>query len=419
MPAPDALIPAVAGPRIVWATRFPPSDAFRGGDAIYTAKLVRSLGRQARVDVLCHDGGGGAERDADPGVYWHRLAWRKRPGWQSVAHRVPNIAFQFDRPAFWARLRTLSAEADAVFLDHLGVWGGAARFATDVRRAGGPPVIAVTHNHEASLRRGMTAGVGDPLLRAALRLDSWKAARLEARTLRAVDAATCITEADLAAFRADHETLPLLVLPPGYDGPVVGDRRISPASPVRAVLLGSTTAFHKRLVLEQALASLQCLNEAAELSIDVVGDIDGEFHARAAATAGPGLRVVGYVPDLAATLAGARAAILADTVGGGFKLRALSLVFHRVPILAVAGALDGMGLAAGRHFLEFPDLASLVRALPAVLRDVGRLDTMQQAAFEHARGRFDWDRRATALLDFARSLRGSLAAGSRARIARA
>lgn len=393
------------GPRIVWATRFIPFGPFRGGDALYTGQLLRSLSRRAHIDVVCYDNGTPIPGNLGPNIAWHVVPWREAPRWWSVLHLLPNIAFQFDRPEFWQRVSALASGADAVYLDHLSMMGGVRRLSSHQLRGHGPPIILVTHNHETSLRKSMAGKVGSPLLRGMLQLDTLKAARVEAKALRMANAATAITDADTAAFRREHPGLPLLTLPPGYDGVVVHERRIASDGPRRAVLLGSTTAFHKRLVLEEALAGLAALDADAGIQVDVIGDIDDDFRAKATMATGGRLRVVGYAEDLSKELESARAAILADVIGGGFKLRALTLVFHRVPILAVAGALDGMGLTPGLHFLEYQDLTSLARAIPEVLADTERLNGLQHAAFEAFHGRFDWDSRAASLLDFAATLR--------------
>lgn len=405
------------GVRVVWATRFAPSPLFRGGDALYSAGLIGAIARRARVDVLCF-GQDGVPPPTDSGrLRWHVLPRPAHPQWRSVLHHLPNIAYQFATPGYARALRLLASGADAVFLDHIATAWCAGLPGLPGTSGRDPVTVFVTHNHEAALRAGMPARVSSPLLRAALRLDALKAMRLEARALRRVDAATAVTDADAAAFRAENPDLPVLCVPPGYDGRVVPARRIDASVPLRAVLLGGTAAFHKRLVLQESLRALSHLDTEAGATVDVIGEIDPDVAASFGALPAA-VRLRGYVENLGDDLVAARAALVTDVVGGGFKLRALTFAFHRVPMLAVAGALSGMGLTAGRDYLEFPDLPSLVRTLPDTLRDTKRLNTVQEAAFETCRRKNDWQDRAADLLALVRELRQRRAGSHRLLVGR-
>jgi len=72
-----------------------------------------------------------------------------------------------------------------------------------------------------------------------------------------------------------------------------------------------------------------------------------------------------------------------------------------VPMVAVQGALAGMGFTPGVNYAEGADLDSMVDAARSLVNDFGQLNRLQEAAFQHCQGRFDWSQRAGDLHAFA------------------
>lgn len=386
---------------IVWATRFVPYPPLRSGDYIYSARLIESLAPYATVDVVCFESG--AQPSSSVGMRWHILPWAERPRWQSLYHRLPNIGFQFNRPAYVHVLEEVSKRADAVVVDHIGMAWCIDRLGSRRTRRLGPVTIVLTHNYDAALRREMATYSSSPLMRTALRWDAWKAARTEARSVDGADGTTANTEADRQALLHDHPKSPVLVVEPGYAGSVVAQRTIDANVPARACVLANQSCFHKKVVFTETMRAFRHHPFGCSVTIDVVGQVDEKTRAQFA-TDRSGVNVCGFVDDLPRYLRSVRVGIMTDVVGGGFKHRALTLIFNRVPIMAVRGALAGMGLTAGVHYLEYADLNSLVAAIADVVVDLDGLNLLQNRAFASCEGRYRWEDRGKSLVAFARDL---------------
>ena len=282
---------------------------------------------------------------------------------------------------------------DAVVVDHIGLAFLVPRLRS-LLGARCPPIILVHHDHEASLRLDMARAAPNPLMRMVLHADARKAGRLERAASLAADGITAITTSDQQAFAADAPDTPCLLLMPGYDGPVAASRTIDDATPPTVCILGGRGAFHKRLVLRRILDRLVATGLQHRMRVEVVG---GEARDDPAY---PGVRFLGYVDDIAGYLSGVRLGLIPDDIGGGFKVRALTHVFLRVPMLALNDALRGMTLRPDIDYLGVDSIDALVDRAPACLVDTARLNAVQEAAFAHCRDRFFWGDRAAALLGF-------------------
>ena len=92
-----------------------------------------------------------------------------------------------------------------------------------------PPTMLLALNSEHALYRSQIEALGESLglpapLRRALLRDCAKLRRLEERSLAAVDAALCVSASDAEWIRQQQPGLPVLHVPPVFDG-----RRASPA----------------------------------------------------------------------------------------------------------------------------------------------------------------------------------------------
>jgi glycosyltransferase involved in cell wall biosynthesis len=388
----------------LWLTRFAPYPPRYGGDVTYSARLMENLASCAPVEVLCYSDYP-TENPRTPRLNWNLVAWRPQPRWRSVIAGLPNVAAQYRRDAYTERMLELAGEADAVIIDHLGMgWCAEALRRAHAGRSGGarPPLIFIPIDHNKSLRTFVATQVRNPAMRALVAWDAFKASRLEDRTVELSDGVVVLTERDGGLFRADHPSKQYLLVQPGYAGGVVPARCINADTPERICVLGGRGTFHKQIVLQQCLEALG-RQGAPATHLDVVGDISGSLRTELQARY-PGLTFRGYIEDVDSYLATVRLGILPDAVGGGFKLRALTYAFNRVPMVAVAGALAGMGFTPGENYVEAPDLDSMVNEARAMVTDFDRLNRIQEAAFQHCQGQFDWGQRAAALHAFAQQL---------------
>ncbi|MFD1810009.1 hypothetical protein ACFSHQ_24030 [Gemmobacter lanyuensis] len=135
----------------------------------------------------------------------------------------------------------------------------------------------------------------------------------------------------------------------------------------------------------------------AGIETQVVGDMPDSLR-RQLATDYPTLDVRGFVDDPSDLVLAARAGLIVDTLGGGFKLRLLSHVFERLPIIGLAEAIEGLPTAAGKGYLAAADHTALAHLLVDTIDDFDRLNDIMNTAFADCSGRFSWDSRATALI---------------------
>ncbi len=388
----------------LWLNRYAPYPPLHAGNVTYTSHLIENLAAFAPVDVLCYRAFDGDFPQTE-GVTWHLLPRRGQPRWRSVVSRLPNVTAQHRRDSFVAPMLELADKADVVIIDHLGMaWCAELLNRHRKARGGGkrPVLLFIPHDHNKSVRRFVAAQIGNPLMRLAVGWDAIKASWLEASTIEACDGVIVLTTRDRELFMPDHPNKAYVLVEPGYSGGSVAARHIGPDVAERICVLGGRGAFHKRLVLQQCLDAMGRAGPPAA-EVDIVGDIDDKMRSELQARY-PGLTFRGFIEDIDAYLATVRLGILPDAVGGGFKLRALTYAFNRVPMLAVRGALAGMGLTPGVEYEECDDLDSMVATARTLVQDFERLNQLQEAAFRHCQGRFEWRGRAADLHKFASCL---------------
>ena len=187
-----------------------------------------------------------------------------------------------------------------------------------------------------------------------------------------------------------------LVLPPGYNGPRAPDRQIVQATPRRVAIVGAYRWTPKQMNLSAFLEAADPILQNAGIGIDVVGEGPDSFRkaweARVKAT-----RFHGFVDNLGEFLAARRMGLVVEETGGGFKLKALDYIFNRVPIAAIRGSMAGLPLTPGLHYLSFESMRELAQGVAAVIDDIERLNSMQQAAYEKCESGFDWSDRGRTL----------------------
>jgi len=366
-------------------------DVADTGLHVYSRGISEAFAR-AGVDVV---GIGFARGPANTtaSVRWQRIDDRRRSARASVLSVRPAMAHSYATGRYREVLaQELASEWDVVAFDHLQMG-----WAVPLVRARAPRAVLayVSQNHEASVRREVAArarGVRRP----ALALDAWKVARLERRLVLAADVVTAITAEDAARFAAEvRPGAEVVTVAPGYDGYIADEARSLWATPRRAVVLGSFEWHVKEANLRAFLTAADPLFAAAGAELRVVGPVREEF----AAEMRP-LRATtfaGRVPEITSELLQARIGVIAETVGGGFKMKALDYAFHRLPIAMVEGSANGLPLRPPDSVLEFAGVDELAAGVLDALDAVDRLERVAERAFEAVRAQFDWSSRGRVL----------------------
>jgi polysaccharide biosynthesis protein PslH len=384
----------------LWLTRmYPvPPDA---GDLTYSFHLLSSLSRAGvRLTVLAMRCTGDRMGSAsDNGIEWvivpsdrdreigGRLAVR------SLFSSLPNVATQYNTASFRRALRAqMARDWDAIVVDHLGmgwVWP-----AVEAYRRRNPGIVSVfiAHQCEGEARRSVARNFRGSIVRkVGLCVDAEKADRLEKKLIRQSNLVSAITAEDLRCFGGLDKTL---LLTPGYAGRHIACREINDATPRRALILGSATWLAKQMNLIEFIAAADELFHKRQIELWVVGNVPDHLHAKSHFRA---TRFLGFVEDLEPIFRSVRIGIVADRTGGGFKLKTLDYIFNRVPIAAIKGSIAGLPLKERLHYLSFQSMRELAQGVAAVIDDIERLDSLQQAAYEKCNTGFDWSDRGRTL----------------------
>jgi glycosyltransferase involved in cell wall biosynthesis len=393
--------------RCLWLTPQVPYPPFRGGDALYSAGLIESLAEAGvQITVVCHDNGGG-DPPQIPNVDWDVLPATKRSRLGSVLDRQPSITHRFSTPAIRRLVRTILARKryDAIVIDTLAMANSVDESAL---ARSGVRTVYVSHNHEASIRGAIARSMSRVTpMGIALRWDAMKASAAERRVVEWAELITATSVPDAELFARGPSATECLVLTPGYSGPKVASRVIDAHTPRRVVILGTYHWIAKQFNLTKFLRVAAEPLSGSGIGIDVVGSIPDRL-VTSLRHRHPMVRFVGAVDDASSYLASARLGVVAEEIGGGFKLKALDYVFNRVPIAALRGSVAEMPLKDGASILETSTVAELAEAIERNIDDFVVLNGLQNAAFLDCAGQFAW-------VDRGRRLRSALGGVAAAR----
>lgn len=386
-------------PRILYLTKTYPYFPAVSGDAVYSRGVIRAWSQVADLTVLCTDSGG--QRDADEATVQWRILGPERGGRAaSIASRYPLIAWRYATREYKRALTQALDEPgwDAIVMDNIGLAFALRKAKAYKRRHRGTRLVYVSHELEFRTRAQKYESYRLSLFaRLAAAIDLRKVRRSENSLILGCDNVTVINPPDALSFAAiDASEYKYVDLLPGYDGPVALDRTITEAVPRRVLILGGRRSEQKQQILTDWLElSYEALVRAGIETL-VVGDIGIALRDRIA-TDFPLVGTLGFAEDLEAVIGGARAGLIVDTVGSGFKLRLLTHVFQRLPILGLSEAIEGLPTMAGSGYLAADSLSELVELVCGAIDNTARLDAIQRQAFADCEQAFSWTERTQAL----------------------
>jgi hypothetical protein len=334
-------------------------------------------------------------------IEWSIVPGRPNPTVVALAGPLPFVAARFATRAYAQHLTAMlrTRDFDVVLLDHYAmVW--AIRHIRRGKSSGARPLIAyIAHNFETALAADTARDFHGNLFRkAALHANAWKTANAERSLAQAADIIVTLTAEDAKSLGPLSPLSAKLVLPPGYSGPRAPNRQIVRETPRRVAIVGAYWWTPKQMNLSAFLEVADPVLQNAGVGIDVVGEAPDHFRraweARVKAT-----QFHGFVPDLGEFLAARRIGLVVEQTGGGFKLKSLDYIFNRVPVAALSGSITGLPLTPGLHYLLFDSMPELAQGITAVIDDIERLNSLQQAAYEKCNTAFDWSERGRTLYD--------------------
>jgi polysaccharide biosynthesis protein PslH len=394
-------MPKGDGLRCLWLARTIPLP-LNTGDNVYSGWLAQALAAAgASVTFMGLLGLAASLRSAE--AFEHRIDWNIVPGQPNativaLASPLPLVAARFGTHDYAQHLEAMlrACDFDAVILDQYAMVWAIGHIERGKSNGARPLVVYIAHNFETKLAADIARDFHGNLFRkAALHANAWKTANAERRLVRAANIIVTLTPEDATSLAALSPSVKL-VLPPGYNGPHVPERQIVQAMPRRVVLVGSFRWTPKQMNLAAFLEAADPILENAGVGLDIVGEVPARLRrpceARVKAT-----QFHGFVDNLGEFLAARRMGLVVEETGGGFKLKTLDYIFNRVPIAAIRGSMAGLPLTPGLHYLSFDSMRELAQGVAAVIDDLERLNSLQQAAYEKCTTAFDWGERGQTL----------------------
>ncbi len=386
--------------RCLWLTRVDPASS-DAGDLTYSFHLLSSFSRAGvRLTVLAMrrtpDRAQGTSDNWTEWIVVPRGTDREiggRLAIRSLCSRLPNVATQYNTASFRRALDVqMARDWDAIVVDHIGmgwVWPAVKAYR---RLKPGIVSVFIAHQCEGEVRRNMARNFhGSIFHKIGLKVDAAKARRLEKKLIRQSNLVSAITAEDLRYFGRSG-----VLLTPGYAGAHVAYREMTDATPRRALILGSAIWLAKRMNLIEFAAVADQLFYERQIELWVVGNVPNYLQSKRQFRA---IRFLGFVENLEPIFRSVRIGIVAERTGGGFKLKTLDYIFNRVPLAALRGSIAGLPLTPGLHYLSFNSMGELAEGVVAVIDNIERLNSLQQAAYQSCESGFDWDDRGRALCD--------------------
>ena len=385
------------------------TDRLDTGGLVYSMELARSIAdlgvAVTMVGLAPSDVSSAPASSGGETLRYEAVPGRPRSKIRGLGSSLPNQAFTCATRELERRVgELLREEWDVVVFD--SIRSGWATRQREQHPAG--LTVFVTQNHEASFRRELVTSA--PIWSARrwlLAIDTWKVVRLERRMLRISDLVTAITDADLRQFARDAPRAQHLNVPPGWNGQVSSSTSRISDRPRRVGIVGSLEWHVKQENLRRFLAVADPI--FAREGIELV--IGGRVPDRLRSELEPSLsaaRFVGWVDDVGDFIGQCRLGVVAEALGGGFKMKALDYVFNGVPVASLSHCAAGLPLVGGVSMVEAPDEASLAAAIVEVIDDTALLESFAEVALEQSLPLFTWSGSAQRLVAASDELREEL-----------
>jgi hypothetical protein len=127
--------------------------------------------------------------------------------------------------------------------------------------------------------------------------------------------------------------------------------------------------------------------QTSQVSLNVVGNVPRAIQERYSHYR-PHLAFHGRVSDVSPFFASARAGLVPELLGGGFKLKLLDYAFHRLPIFGLRNAMAGVTEEEQSAMFLADGLNSLTQAILRHVDDLWALNEKQRTLFGLFSARF-------------------------------
>ncbi|TGN88566.1 glycosyltransferase [Bradyrhizobium yuanmingense] len=370
---------------ILWISGRLPGPLF-SGDALYSAGLIKALARMEDVTLCVLGNRRDSTSDFTKAIGSQRVTFVDFPpplgsdAW-SILSGLPKDAFKLATPDLQAGLiELLARDWDWIIVDHAN---SAGLLPTILARRGKARLCYIAHNAEGKIRPEIAASATGLLVRTTMRLDAEKYRRLEIAVVSAADSIICISDADVGYFSLAKN---IQVVPPVYLGqstPIT----IGASRPRRLLLLGSFEWRAKQRNLESIIKTVGPQLKKSDIHLDVVGAVPREVTQQVSSTASL-VTFHGQVDDVRELFQCARGGLVAETLGGGFKLKVLDYAFQGLPIFGLRGALAGTTAEEQSCMFLADSLDDLGARIVENIDNTDRLNRSQRKLHELASNRY-------------------------------
>jgi polysaccharide biosynthesis protein PslH len=391
--------------RCLWLAREIPLP-LSSGENIYTSRLAQALAAAGASVTFMGLATSASSSLPAAEAFESRIEWSIVPGGPNptvlaLASPLPLAAARCATRDYAQHLEAMlrKYDFDGVILSHYPMVWAIGHIPRSERNGARPLIVYISHNFETEVSADIARNFRGNLLRkAALHANARKIANAEERLTRGADLVVAHTAEDAENLGRLSPLSAKLVLSPAYYGPRGANRRIVQATPRRVAIVGAYGWTPKQMNLAAFLEAADPILQNAGIGIDVVGEGPNAFR-KAWEAKVQAARFHGFVDNLGEFLAMRRMGLVIEETGGGFKNKALDYIFNGLPIAAIRGSMVGLSLTQGLDYLSFESMRELAQGVAAVIDDIERLNSMQQAAYEKCNAGFDWSDRGRTLCD--------------------
>ncbi len=318
--------------------------------------------------------------DSETPEGWTLLPHRQPPMWRKMLDVNPvKVVEVWDddyKNAVTAALGSFSP--DIVLFDHLRTAAALDLLPEDM------PSIYVSQNDETAVKEKMVpaaTGIRKP----ALWIDLKKIERFEDRLLKDCQGVSAISLADVDTFTKRGTTGPIVHTLPSYRGSRIAERTLTESTPRRLAMI-STLYWGAKI--DNMVMALRGLKPVIDDGVEVTVFTGGYQPPAEIAAEYPTVTFEGYVDDFDAALADCRVGVVYEPVGGGFKMKTLDFIFHRVPLVTGHTSAMSLPLTPGESVEQARNEDELGRVVLGMIDDIDRLNALQNSAFDACRDLF-------------------------------
>lgn len=299
-----------------------------------------------------------------------------------VTGRPITVQRHFHRRVFQRLRSAVRAERyDAVYCDHLSMFEYGRRLSL--------PIVLDAHNVEYAIVKRHVDTIRQPLMRMVYERE-WRA--LEAYERAAYGKCRTIftvSDVDAKALRglgAPPEAV--VAVPISVD--IASLPQPAPLSREPNLLFVGglrwpPNADAVTYLVEEVLPLVR--REIPAVTLTVVGEAPEPIRTRLSAH--PGVRVTGYIDDLAPSFAGGRALVVPIRSGSGMRVKILDGLARGIPVVTTSVGGEGINARSGQEWLVADGASSLADAVVRVLRDDELAERLRAAGRTFVAGTHD------------------------------